>query len=234
MNKEIKNWEDKSIPLVEAAKELKAAYEAYIKLTVIGVGRFHDYDRAWRDFVISIDRAWKKLKSEAYGRKKWKKIESEVERMRKKDSLLKYLVQARNVAEHSKDPLIQDWEPNLRVQNISGKLKFEFVKFDRPLLPVKNRGTIFNPPNEHFGKKLEHYRTKKNKPDAVLVAELAAHYYVDIMNKTLKEVFPQEVANCNSHGILVIGKQEEVLMHDYSKATTDSNTVSVQGIKKRN
>lgn len=227
MSKEIKNWEDKTFPLVEAAKELKAAHEAYIKLSLIGVGRFYDYDRAWRDFVVSIDRAWNKLKSEAYGKNKWQKIQADVEQMRKKDPLLKYLVQARNVAEHSRSPLVQDWKPDLRIENNSGKTTIEFEKFNRPLLPVKNRGTVFNPPIEHLGKRLKYYHTKEYKPDAVLIAELAAHYYVKIMNKTLNEVFSQELADSNISGELVLGKQEEVLMHDYSEATASSNVVKV-------
>ena len=67
----VENWEEKSFPLVEAFKELKAAHDARCRLVEIGVGRFHDYDRAWRDFVLSIDRVWNKTQAEAKGRKNW-------------------------------------------------------------------------------------------------------------------------------------------------------------------
>ena len=176
----IANWEEKSFPLVEAAKELKAADAAYRKMIQIGVHSFHEYERAWRDFLHCIDRAWNKTCAEAKGRKNWKRLESEFVNLRRTDPLLRYLVHARNVSEHTTSPLLKEWQPNFKVAQVSNNLLFDWDEWDRPLIPVTDRGTLFNPPKKHLGKPWSHYR-RKGVSEPRTAAELAMKFYVDVV-----------------------------------------------------
>ena len=194
MEVNIDNWEDKKFPLVEAAKELKSADIAYRKMVKVGVGRFSEYESAWRDFLQCIDRAWNKTQAEAKGKPKWQKLESEYVQLRKKDPLLRYIAEARNVTEHTIDPTIKDWNANLRATTVGNKIKIEWDEWDRPLLPVTNRGTVFNPPKKHLGKPMKHYR-RQGVSESRTVAELAMRFYVDMINRVLEEVFINKLSN---------------------------------------
>ncbi|MHB1232902.1 MAG: hypothetical protein ACYCZQ_10050 [Burkholderiales bacterium] len=185
----IEGWEEQTFPLVEAAKELKAAAAAIQKMATVGIQSFHEFDRAWREFLHCIDRAWNKTRDEVRGRKRWQHIESEVEKLRKTDPLLRYLIQARNVSEHTIAPLIKEWDPNLKVTPVGGKVRFEWDGWDRPLLPVVNRGTVFNPPRKHLGKPMSHLR-RKGVSEPRMVAELAMNFYVGVINRVSTEVYP--------------------------------------------
>ena len=187
MEVNVENWEDKKIPLVEAVKELKSADIAYRKMVEIGVGRFSEYESAWRDFLQCIDRVWNKVSNEARGKKKWQKLESEYGHLRKKDPLLKYIAKARNVTEHTIDSTIKDWDANLRTTKIGNKLKVEWDEWDRTLLPVTDRGTIFNPPKKHLGKPMKYYR-RQGVSESIIVAELAMSFYVGMLNRVSEEV----------------------------------------------
>ena len=59
--------------------------------------------------------------------------------------------------------------------------------YDRPLLPVTNRGTIYEPPREHLGASIEHL-LGKGKAAPIVVADLALHFYVSLINRVLAEV----------------------------------------------
>ena len=189
----IDNWEDEEFPLVEAAKELKAANRAYGRMIQVGIGRFSEYDKAWRDFVQCIDKAWNKVQNEATGKSKWKKLESEFTSLRKKDPLLKYLIQARNVSEHTIATVIKDWDANFQATVTGGNFRLNWDEWDRPLLPLRNRGTVFNPPKKHLGKPMGYYR-RKGVSEPRTVAELAMQFYVDMMNRVTREVFSDKSA----------------------------------------
>lgn len=189
MSEPIENWEEQTFPLVETAKELKAADAAYRKMVQIGIHNFHEYERAWRDFLHCIDRAWNKTCAEARGRKNWQRIESEYGNLRKTDPLLKYLVHARNVSEHTISPLIKEWKPNLKLTPVDDKLRIEWDGWDRPLLPITDRGTLFNPPKKHLGKPWGHYR-RKGVSEPRTAAELAMKFYVGMLNRVSTEVYP--------------------------------------------
>ncbi len=189
MSERIENWEEQTFPLVEAAKELKAADEAFGEMVAIGIHSFHEYERAWRDFLHCIERAWNKTCAEARGRKNWQRIESECEKLRKTDPLLRYLIHARNVSEHTIGPLIKEWDANFRVTPIGDKVRFEWDEWDRPLLPVTDRGALFNPPKEHLGKLWSHYR-RRGVSEPRTAAELAMKFYVGMLNRVSAKVYP--------------------------------------------
>lgn len=180
-------WESEQFPLVEGAKELKAASHAFGEM--FGIPTFHEFDRAWREVLHHLERAWNKLVAECEGRKNWPKLKSKYEHLRKTDPLLKYVIHARNVSEHTIAQVVQDWNPNLRVSSVPGGTRIEWDEWDRPLLPVVNRGTRFNPPKSHLGKPMQHYRVI-GVSEPRTVAELAITFYVEAFNEVSKEVFP--------------------------------------------
>lgn len=182
--------------MVGAAKELKAADAAFRDMVAIGIQSFHEYDRAWRDFLHSIERAWNKTIAEARGRKNWQRIKSEYDHLRSTDPLLRYLIQARHASEHTIDPLIREWDANLKVTPIGDRVRIEWDDWDRPLLPITNRGTLFNPPKKHLGKPMSHYR-RKGVSEPRTAAELAMQFYVPMLNRVYllrcsREVVPNK------------------------------------------
>lgn len=182
--------------LISAFAELINATNAYKKMISVGIGSFHQYDMAWRDFLQSIDRAWNKILARCKNEKKWPKLKSEYEKMRKEDPLLKYISQARNVSEHTISDVIKDWDPNLKATPGIGSIHLSWAHYDRPLLPVTNRGTTFNPPKKHLSKPIEYYRDKRpGVEEPRVIAELAMIFYVEMAMVISNELFPTKFAS---------------------------------------
>jgi hypothetical protein len=117
----------------------------------------------------------------------WQKIESEVSRLRKIDPLLNYLQQARNVEEHSIQELATDWDAKPTAVQIGTEVQLSWQPWDRPLLPVTNRGVKFAPPRIHLGASIDPL-LGKGKAEPRVVAELALRFYVDFLNRVSAEV----------------------------------------------
>jgi len=60
--------------LISAFTELINATNAYKKMISVGVGSFHQYDMAWREFLQSIDRVWNKVLARCQNEKKWPRL----------------------------------------------------------------------------------------------------------------------------------------------------------------
>lgn len=177
----------KNGPLKFAVQEFSFADEAYRRMVKIGVGDFFEYQKEWRKFLRRIERVWVKTQAAVHGMPNWQQIESEVSRLRKKDPLLHYLQQARNVDEHTISELAEDWEPRLEVKQTGNKVEIRWQPWDRPLLPVKNRGVTCDPPKTHLGKSIEHLKGK-GKAEPRVVAELALRFYCHFLNRVYLEV----------------------------------------------
>ncbi|MBF23325.1 MAG: hypothetical protein CML18_06895 [Pusillimonas sp.] len=180
--------------LIEAITELKTASEAYKKMAAVGVGSFHQYDIAWREFLQAIDRAWNKILAKCQNEKKWPKLRSKFENIRKNDPLLKYISQARNVTEHTISEVMKDWDANLKATPVANGIQLSWSAWDRPLLPVTNRGTTFHPPKTHLSKSMSFYR--KNRPNVEeprVVAELAMLFYINMVTEISNEIFPTKL-----------------------------------------
>lgn len=184
----VEELEKLNFALIEAIKELKDADAAYQKMVDVGIGSFFEYDRAWRDFLQSIDRVWNKTAAMCKGEKCWPKLKSKYERLRKTDPLLNYLIQARNVTEHTISPVVKEWDANIRAHQIPGAIRIEWDKWDRPLLPVTNRGVTFQPPKMHLGKPMVYYK-RPGVEEPKLAAELAMYFYVGMLNEVSSKIF---------------------------------------------
>ena len=174
-------------PLRHAIEEFSSADVAYRKMVEIGVGDFLEYEKAWRSFLHRIERVWTKTQAAVHRLPRWQKIESEISHIRKTDPLLNYLQQARNVEEHSIQELATDWDAKLTAVQVGTEVQLSWQPWDRPLLPVTNRGVKFDPPRIHLGQSIEPL-LGKGKAETRIVAELAMRFYVDFLNRVSTEV----------------------------------------------
>lgn len=191
-NVTVDELQEYDLALIAAFVEMVGATTAYKKMVEVGVGSFHQYDVAWREFLQAIDRAWNKVVVRCHDEKKWQKLKSKYEKLRKDDPLLKYVAQARNVTEHSISDVIVDWDANLKAQPVVGGIHLSWSPWDRPLLPVTNRGTTFLPPKKHLSKSMDYYRQKRpGVEEPRVVAELAMQFYIKMIQEITNEVFPE-------------------------------------------
>jgi hypothetical protein len=191
-NVTVDDLQEYDLALIAAFIELVGATTAYKKMVEVGVRSFYQYDVAWREFLQAIDRAWNKIVVRCHGEKKWQKLKSKYEKLRKDDPLLKYVAQARNVTENSVSDVIVDWDANLKAQSVFGGIHLSWSHWDRPLLPVINRGTTFLPPKKHLSKSMDYYRKKRpGVEEPRVVAELAIQCYVKMIQEITNEVFPE-------------------------------------------
>jgi hypothetical protein len=172
----------KDHPLRHAAAEFYLAVCAYRKMVKIGVSNFAEYEKSWRDFLHRIERVWVKTQAAVYGLPNWKQIESEVVKLRKEDPLLSYLQQARHVEEHSIADIVRDWHPGFEVKQKGNNVELKWKEWNYRLLPVKNRGNVYNPPSSHMGRKIEHLK-HEGKAEPRVIAELALRFYCDFLNR---------------------------------------------------
>lgn len=173
-------------PLKHAFDEMAAADAAYRKM--IGLGQtFEEYESAWREVLRRLERVWNKTQAAVHHLPGWKQIESETASLRRTDPLLQYVAQARNVDEHSIQNLAKDYEWNFTATPNREGIRFSWSPWDRPLLPVVNRGTRYDPPRMHLGQSIEPL-LGKGKAEPRVVAELAIRFYVSFMSRVSLEV----------------------------------------------
>lgn len=178
----------KGHPLHDASKELMAAIDFYQKMLEHHLGDFATFEAAWREFLQKIERVWNKTQAAVCEHPRWPRLESEVVRLRNTDPLLRYLRHARNADEHSIQAMASDWDANLRASQVGEKtVRLDWEPWDRPLLPVSNRGVVFDPPKEHLGESITE-KFKKGAAEPIVIADLALHFYRDLLNRTIAEV----------------------------------------------
>ncbi|MCX7140509.1 MAG: hypothetical protein NT123_05280 [Proteobacteria bacterium] len=173
--------------------ELRELGWANLALTQMQSARdLNEYEKSWVDFLHYLDRAWNKLEKYARAGGSVQKHFSEVNRWRKEDELLRYLVQARNSDEHSIQEIVGKqagcltitggidggtiyrgmFEGSGRVGNLlhEGNLEIKFHPERLEVIPVSNRGVTYPPPESHLGSLL-----KTRLPHEL--AKIALNYY---------------------------------------------------------
>jgi len=161
------------------------------------------YEQAWSNFVDAIQEFWVRFFDE--GKKKFSNFQPWAGRnYPKRDPLIKYLVEARNLSQHS--VLHLKWEaPRLELApGFSGHIKrikfypngmqdidstpahasvsdaeFVYAK-STPSLPsiINNHGQNILPPTSHLEKSLD-------DQSPVTVAKIGLNFYIDIHNKAI-------------------------------------------------
>jgi hypothetical protein len=159
------------------------------------------YEKAWKLFLIRLERVWNKLcnhlcKSPKY--KSWSIID-QAKQLRKNDPLLSYLTIARGADEHTIDEITEKQpggiginlaDPNehyiehiaLSAKNgnitIKSKqpLKVDFIPEKLKLNSVANRSGISNPPTTHLGNPIK-------SVEPIDIAEAGLDFYEDLIKK---------------------------------------------------
>lgn len=182
----------KDHPLHQASKELIAAVDFYEKMRQHHLGDFSTFESQWREFLQKLERVWNKTQAAVCDLPGWPRLESEINRLRSDDPLLSYLRHARNADEHSTQQVATDWDAKLRTSQVGATtIKVEWEPWDRPLLPVKNRGVVYAPPRVHLGVDFSE-RLRKGTAEPIVVADLALHFYKNLLDRVINEVLPRQ------------------------------------------
>ena len=146
----------------------------------------------WIEFMRAIDRLWNKAEGTFSRSPKWPAWGGRYIRMRRADPLLSYLVQARNVEEHSPEPSAEarpmevsiggpspdgapTWLKGFAI-GMNGEVLFRDgttpIKVDPPSVEpkeVEQRGVRFKPPQSHLGEPIS--------TDVITMAEAGVAFY---------------------------------------------------------
>ena len=151
----------------------------------------NEFEEHWKSFLRHIERIWNKA-SHHYGKSpKWNGWKGKYEKLRKKDPLLSYFINARGAEEHtvneivSRDPggiginpaegnSLYIEEMTIHNGNINIKspqnIRIDFISAKTKLLPVLNRGRTYPVPQTHLGRKID-------STNVVAIAEYGAGFY---------------------------------------------------------
>lgn len=175
-------------PLHQASKEIIEADNFHKTMIKHHVGEFDAFETAWRGFLNKIERVWNKTQAGMCVHTGWRRLESEIENLRKTDPLLCYLRHARNADEHSIQDVAREWDANQRTVRVtSTTLKVQWDPWDRPLLPITNRGIRYHPPDTHLGQPLRG-EWNKGVAEPIVVAGLAIDFYRQVLDRAIDEV----------------------------------------------
>jgi hypothetical protein len=150
--------------------ELARARDAFQKM--VAATSLDEYEEHWKEFLRRLERCWNKAHAH-YGRSpKWNGWQGRIDKLRRKDPLLSYLVNARGAEEHSVNEIsarhpggiginpaegnslcIEHMEINQGVISIRSpqNLRIDFIPERIGLLPVINRGRTYDVPRTHLG-----------------------------------------------------------------------------------
>ena len=173
--------------LYRAAEEFEAAAAAWQAMGKVGVRPIKELEDAWSLFLMHTERLWNKLFASGRGLSGWQNIESEVNQLRKTDPLLCYVHHARNVTEHTIQEFAADWNGPLKVEPTQDGATISWPPWDRPLLPVLDRGQTYPPPAEHLGSSITE-KFGKGLPQSYVVGEFALRFYFNALNRAAREV----------------------------------------------
>lgn len=152
----------------------------------------------WKRFLHHLDRVWNKAEAHYSSSPKWDNWRGKYISQRRKDPLLSYLINARNVDEHSIAEIAQQL-PGMFMINppqFGGTLKIDRLTIENGiieefrsstgakiyfepsqlrLLPVTNHGRTYNPPTMHQGRPI-------NPNDVLGAAQLGISFYREFLS----------------------------------------------------
>jgi hypothetical protein len=164
---------------------------------------FEAYALGWQTFLDKLEKVWVKAEREfQHIRNRFEPWQASFKELRKTDPLLRYLYQARHADQHSIQPTAGETLLSFMLEippgstvgveidkekgqlRIHGACQIKAVSGPRQMLiPITNRGTQYNPPQEHLGQKLE-----DNSPHTV--AEKGLAFYQDFLRQAEAKFFP--------------------------------------------
>lgn len=174
-------------PLFPALAELRSARQSIARmaeLSAIGFGELDAFEAEWKNVLHRLERTWAKIEAAAHGRDGLQKLKSRVEGTRRRDSLLKYLCQARNSEEHSIEVIVEEQGPKIRAEGV-GTTTIRIHLVAPPgyyLKAVSNRGVTYQPPTDHLGSTISNL-------GPIHVANLGLKFYIEAWNEAMQFVF---------------------------------------------
>jgi len=173
--------------LYRAAEEFEFASKAWQGMGKVGVRPIKELEDSWSLFLMHVERLWNKLLAAGRGLPGWQNIESEASKLRKNDPALVYAHHARNATEHTIQEFAIDWNGPLVAVATHDEVTISWPAWDRPLLPVKDRGQVYQPPREHLAIDISK-EFGKGMPQAYVVGEHVLRYYFELLNRAAREV----------------------------------------------
>jgi hypothetical protein len=143
--------------MYRSAEEFESAAKAWQAMGKIGVRPIEELEASWSVFLMHVERIWNKLQAGARGLSGWQKIESEVSNLRKNDPTLMYAHHARNATEHTIQEFATDWNGPLTAVSTQSTITVSWPAWDRPLLPVKDRGVTYQAPKKKRIPRCRHF-----------------------------------------------------------------------------
>jgi hypothetical protein len=188
-------------PLRRSKRELTAARAAVQAMR--DATSFEAFAIAWQTFLDRLEKVWVKAERECQTfRTKFEPWQGTFKVLRKDDPLLRYLHQARHADQHSIQPTAAErlagitleippkGTVELRMDEEKGQViivgPHRITSRQGPgnmLLPLENRGTKYDPPEEHLGRKL-------TAADPLAVAEVGLAFYEDFVRQAEAKFFP--------------------------------------------
>jgi hypothetical protein len=179
-------------PLIKPWEQLQKAIKNIEGMEL--ANSLDEYEESWTDFLHNLERAWNKATNHLSKSPKfqgWNR-RGQVESLRRTDSLLAYLINARGAEEHSIEDITTreaggfginpafgntlhlksiktDGTGNVSIES-DQPYKITFFSSSIKLLPVINRGRKYEVPASHLGKLLS-----TNKP--IELAKIAVEFY---------------------------------------------------------
>ncbi len=175
--------------------ELARAQEAVAKMAA--ATSLDEYEEHWKEFLRRLERCWNKAYAH-YGKSpKWNGWQGRIDRLRRTDPLLSYLVNARGAEEHTVNEITTRHPGGIGINPAQGnslyiermeinngtisirspqKLKIEFTPARMGLLPVTNRGRTYATPTWHLGNSID-------AGNVQAVASLALRFYDQVLRE---------------------------------------------------
>lgn len=175
--------------------ELARAREAAARMAA--AASLDEYEEHWKEFLRRVERCWNKAHAH-YGKSpKWNGWQGRIDRLRRTDPLLSYLVNARGAEEHTVNEIttrhpggiginpaegnslyIERMEVNNGVISVRSpqKIKVDFIPARMGLLPVTNRGRTYGTPTLHLGNTIDPQNVQA-------VAGMALAFYEQVLRE---------------------------------------------------
>ena len=156
----------------------------------------NEIKRHWSNFLDHLSKFWKKSLAGCRGAKGFQAIESDVERQKKKDTVLRYLWHARNADSHNTETLTT-WamgsqlagEATIQHEDADGKIfysKMPLYEFKYIVRAITDSNEIYTPPTYRNGKLL------KNGNDPFVIGRLGLEFYQGVLERIKERVIDQE------------------------------------------
>lgn len=178
-------------PSLELAKARAAIDEMHNAKTLDA------FEEAWKKFLGRLERVWNKGESHFGKSPRWNGWKAQFVGLRKTDPLLSYLCNARGADEHTVNEIVGRETGGIGINPVEGnslyiermeinngnifikspqKIRVEFFPARTMLLPVTNRGRVYDVPSSHLGNPV-------NQRNVIAIAELAAQFYEQFLTK---------------------------------------------------